>query len=110
MMEHFLLGFGGAIAVEIMKLYEMMGNTEAQKFKKIISSLIYWIMMLLMAVASGFIAWGINDGVETATVWQVIISGVGARTLVTKPIELNIAHKNTELGNKDKVTLKDIYG
>ncbi len=109
-LEYLMLGFCGAMAVEILKLYEMMGNIEASKFKAILLSRIYWLMTFLMAIASGFIAWGINSNVESATIWQVIISGVGARTLVTKPIELKVAHSNTELGSEGKITLKDIYG
>lgn len=108
--EYFLLGIGGALSVEILKLYEMMGKIDSDRFKAILSSRIYWLMLLLMACASGFIAWGINAGAESATVWQVIISGIGARTIVSKPVELNVAHKNTELGVGSKVSLKDIFG
>lgn len=107
--ENFWLGFGGAIAFEGIKLYEMMGKLESKKFKSIIVSRIYWIMIIIMAAASGFIAWGINDGNNSVSKWQVIMSGIGARALVTKPIELNIAHSNTELGDKRKISLKDIY-
>ncbi|KAI9134029.1 hypothetical protein [Acaryochloris sp. CCMEE 5410] len=107
--ERFWLGFVGAIVFEIIKLYEMMGKLESKKFRSIMTSKIYWIMIIMMAAASGFIAWGINDGYDNVSTWQVIMSGIGARTLVTKPIELNIAHKNTELGDKSKISLKDIY-
>lgn len=110
MLEYISLGFGGAIAVEILKLYEKMGTLPGRKFRAILFSKIYWIMIILMAIASGFIAWGINSASEAATVWQVIISGIGARTLVAKPIELNVAHSNVELGDNNKITLRDIYG
>ena len=105
-----LLGFGGALSVEIFRLYEMMGKQEAEKFKMIIRSGIYWLMTFSMAVACGFVAWAINTGVDSASVWQVVISGVGARTLMAKPFELGAAHSEPKLGENDKVSLRDIYG
>ena len=109
-LQFFLLGFGGAAAVEIIRLYEKMGKLESEKFKAILVSKVYWFMTALMAAASGFIAWAIHsgDGIEAA--WPVVLTGIGVRTLIAKPFELAAAHANTELGSNNKLRLKDFYG
>jgi hypothetical protein len=69
-----------------------------------------WKISVFMICAIHELHGIVNAGAESATVWQVIISGIGARTIVSKPVELNVAHKNTELGVGSKVSLKDIFG
>ena len=110
--KFFLLGMFGAISVEVFKVYEMMGKLESEKFKAVLSSRVYWIVVVLMALASGFIAWGVNSNSNPDSVWSVIVSGIGARSLVFKPFEMHVAHQSPQLGvgDKKRVSLKDIFG
>jgi hypothetical protein len=108
-MEHFLIGATGAIAFEFLKLYERMEKLEADRFQLMVTSRLYWVIVGLMAIASGFVAWGINATAQDATIWQVIISGIGARSLVSKPIEIHVARKNTDLGGDSSQTFRDMF-
>ncbi len=112
--KFFLLGMFGAISVEAFKLYEMMGKLESEKFKAVLSSRVYWVVVVLMALASGFIAWGVhsNSNPDSVSILQVILSGIGARSLAFKPFEIKVAHQSPQLGvgDKKRVSLKDIFG
>ena len=109
--EYFLIGCSGALCLEILKVYELMGKLEKAKFLELLTWRIYWIVASAMILASGFLAWAINSGNDSATTLQLIMSGIGARTLVSKPIELPINRNATKLGNKQnsKLSIADIF-
>ena len=109
-MKYGLLGFAGALAVEILRLYELMGKQGEERFKMTLRSGVYWFMTFSMAVASGFFAWAINSEVNSASVWQIVVTGVGARTLLVKPFELRAARAEPKLGSGNQISLRDIYG
>lgn len=116
-LNYFLVGALGALAFELLRMYELYGKLNTRKFRALFGSFLYWVTFAGMVAASGFVAWAIYvDGGEP-THWQLILSGIGARSLVSKPIELGVV-KIGQLGVKssaspdsreNKLTLRDIF-
>jgi hypothetical protein len=94
---YFLIGAGGAAAYELLRLYVLMGKLPKRKFMAMIRSPLYVSVTFGLVVASGFIAWGINANADP-TPWQLIMSGIGARSLVSKPAEIHFAKGGATLG------------
>ena len=94
---YFLIGAAGAAAYELLRLYVLMGKLPKRKFVAMIRSPLYTSITLGLIVASGFIAWGINANADP-TPWQLIMSGIGARSLVSKPAEIHFAKGGATLG------------
>jgi len=78
--EYFVLGTLGAAAAELLKLYELRGKWDEPKLEAALRSPIFWAIVIGMLAASGFIAWAVNAKTALAP-WQVVLSGIGARTL-----------------------------
>ena len=102
--------------MEIFRLYEYHNKLEPTEFKRRFASWLNLTMTVLMAAASGFIAWGLYFNAAPDP-WHVIIAGIAARTLVSKPLELNVSRPGPDLGDhgsrvadQEKVTLRDLYG
>ena len=94
---YFLIGAAGAAAYELLRLYMLMGKLPKRKFMALIGSPLYAWITLGLVVASGFIAWGINANTDP-TPWQLIMSGIGARSLVSKPAEIHFSKAGATLG------------
>src|SRR5687768_597441 len=93
--ELFGLGAAGALSFEILRAYEMYGKVRTNRFKVIYYSPLFWVVTSGMILVSGFLALAINSGITEASMWQVVISGIGARSLVSKPLEIRAAHGQT---------------
>lgn len=98
--EYLLLGSLGAASIEWLKGYELKHRHSSEKFRQIQISLLYWGKFILFLLASGFIAWAINENNPNATVWQVVISGAGANALVNKGVEARLSKENLFAGGE----------
>src|SRR4051812_20435188 len=98
-LHHFLIGAAGAAAFEGLKLWELQGKLDEAKFREALKSLVFWLPLLLMLSAAGFFAWAYYDGVPTVKAWDLVIAGVGARTLIREAISGGVSHtRNIPLG------------
>lgn len=104
---YFLLGACGALASELLKLYELRGRLSTVKYVKLAHSPLFWVVSTGMILSSGFIAWAVNSGVPNATPLQVVLAGIGARGLVRGIGETGTANAPDNLG-EDRITLRDI--
>ena len=102
--EYLLLGGLGAVAAEVLKLYERKAVLASVRFRKMLKSPIYWVLFVLMVLASGFIAWAAHTG-SMVQAWAVVLSGIGASALIRAPPQ--VAAKKTMLGPGS--TLSDIF-
>lgn len=95
--EYFVLGASGAAAAELLKLYELRSKWDEPKYSAAIRSPIFWLIVLGMLAASGFIAWAMNATTDLAP-WQVVLSGIGARTLIRSPVQASVSRQKMKLG------------
>lgn len=97
LIEYFALGFAGASAAELLKVYELRGKLATAKYRATLRSPLFWLVLLGMLASSGFIAWAVNATTQLAP-WQVVLSGIGARSLIRAPIQAQTANRRTHLG------------
>ncbi|ARN72637.1 hypothetical protein [Oceanicoccus sagamiensis] len=121
--EYMALGALGAASIEYLKNYELKNNRTALTYRRIIASLVYRFKFLLFLLASGFIAWALNENNPNATVWQIVISGAGANALANKGIEASLSRQELTAGAEDdqppglsaerphpyRITLRDLF-
>lgn len=105
--EMFLFGSGGAVAAELLKLYDYRSKLSTKKFQAMAHSRLFWAIVVGMILASGFVAVVVNTGTQ-ATLLQVVLTGMGARGIARGAGEAGTAmsHKMT-LG--DSVTIRDVF-
>lgn len=105
------LGMAGAAAFELLKLYDMRGRISESKFNKIIRSPMFWSIVAGMLAASGFIAWTINDGNPNASAWQVVISGIAARSFIRETVGATVVNRPLKIGTDTNSSfhLRDIF-
>ena len=107
----FLIGGAGAGAFEMLKYWDLQHKLSPGKFAKLLSSYVFWIPVLGMMVASGFVSWAYFDGRPTAMTWDYLMAGVCARTLIREGSS-RFVHKTGRLGepdSSDELRLKDIF-
>ena len=80
-----------------------------KKYQKLMKSASFWGVVLGMLVASGFIAWAFHTGSQDLRVWNVVLTGMAARSLVRESISAQVANAPTKLGSDAAVTVKDIF-
>jgi len=109
----FSIGTIGALISEVFRIYEMMGKLDQKKFEQILSSKIYYLVVVSMSLGSGFVALIINSGLDTThgTSWplQVMLSGIGARAIVYQGLQAKVSNEDIRLGKERKITFKDIF-
>lgn len=99
--EYMLLGALGAAAIECLKNHELKNNRNAAMYRRIRGSFLFWCKFVLFLLASGFIAWAINENNPNATVWQIVISGAGANALANKGAEAGLSGQPLTAGGDD---------
>ncbi|KAA3658015.1 MAG: hypothetical protein DWQ04_26395 [Chloroflexi bacterium] len=105
----FILGFGGAAALELLKLYDYRGKLTKKKYNKLMKSFSFWVVVLGMLVASGFIAWAFHAGSQDLRIWNVVMTGMAARSIVREAVSAQVVNASTKLGDQDSITAKDIF-
>lgn len=110
--EYFILGFAGAASAEALKVYELRGKLSTATYQAALRSPLFWAVIFAMLCASGFIAWAVNAYTELAP-WQVVLSGIGARSLIRTPAQAKSANRGAHLGGAsgapDKFVLRDLF-
>lgn len=95
--DYFFLGAIGAACAEMLKIYELRGKLSSKKYQSALRSPLFWSVTFGMLFASGFIAWAVNSLTQLAP-WQIVLSGIGARSLVRAPLEARTANPPARLG------------
>ena len=110
LMEFSALGMAGAFSMEIMKMYQLRSKLTLKKYQKMFKSISFWIVTIGMIIASGFFAWVINATSLSPTILQIVISGIGANSII-RNISANAILKKDgiELGRDDDFNIKDIF-
>ncbi|MEM7243842.1 MAG: hypothetical protein AAF533_00785 [Acidobacteriota bacterium] len=99
--EYGLLGAAGAASLELLKLYEYRGKLQASTYRRQVRSAAFWLVVLGMLVASGFIAWAVHAGRQGVLAWHVVITGIAARSVIRSAVAARVAHEPTALGVSD---------
>lgn len=109
---YFWLGAGGALAFELLKLYELKGKLSQKRYVALARSPLFWGVVAGMLLASGFVAWAVNSG-SSVTALQAVMSGIGARSIIRSGLEARVANASAPLGQKDasgeKVRIADAF-
>jgi hypothetical protein len=111
--ELFVYGAAGAASLELIKLREYFGRVSRRKFESLIHSNLFWIAVGGLVIASGFLAWAMHAQSENVKIWQVVVTGMAARSVVRDLLAMQQANKSTRLGEAQdgppKVTLRDVF-
>lgn len=108
--DYFWVGAASAVAMELLKLYELRGKLHLKKFALLRRSPLFWAVVSGMAAASGFFAWVLNANATRPTVLQVALSGIAAQSILRKLIETRKANKGSmALGDDDGITISDSF-
>ena len=110
LIEFSLLGMAGAFSMEIMQMYQVRSKFTLKKYQKMFQSLSFWIVTIGMIIASGFFAWVINASSINPTILQIVISGIGANSII-RNISANVVLKKDgiELGGEEDFNIKDMF-
>jgi len=106
--EGFLLGALGAAAMELIKLYERYETMKLGRFKAMVRSGLFWGVEAGLVLGSGFLAWAMHAQAEKLVFWQVVMTGIAARTIARESLTIQQAGAETKLGG-ETVTLRDIF-
>lgn len=107
----FFLGAGGALASELLKLYELKGKLTTAKYQRLSRSPLFWAVGAGMLLSSGFVAWAVNSG-DTAQPLQVVLTGIGASRILRGGGETTVANRGSRLGastGEDSVRLSEVF-
>lgn len=108
--EYLLLGSLGAASIEWIKSYELKGKKDYDEYRRIVKSSIFWAKFLFFVIASGFIAWAMNENNPNTTVWQIVVAGMGANALANKSVEAAMSKERLHAGTKQRsVKLADLF-
>lgn len=105
----FLVGAAGAASLEALRLYEYRGELNQAKMSALLSSPLFWSIVLGMLIASGFFAWALFSDSKGATVFQVAMAGAAMRSFIRQTTEGVVANQGAHLGTTTTVTLRDIF-
>ena len=104
-----LMGAGGATAAELFKLYEFKAKLTASKYAKLVRSPLFYFSVVGMLAASGFICWAVNANAGSATEIQLLISGIGARSIARGAAVASARESGVPLGDDDdSISLGDV--
>lgn len=102
MQSDFLSLFGvgalGALAGELLRLYELRGKLANVKYRRLARSPLYWAVFAGMLFSSGFIAWAAMSPIADPQPLQVILAGIGARGLIQGATAGAVANSGAKLG------------
>lgn len=110
--EFIFYGICGAASLEMLKAYEYRAKLNLKKFQKLIRSPLFWSVVAGMLLASGFIAWAANVDRTEVRIWEVVATGIAARSIIRDVFASKEASKPTKLGNDtaiDSINMKDIF-
>jgi hypothetical protein len=104
----FFIGAAGSGAFELLKLYQLRGKLDARTYHSLLRKGWYWTIVIGFLAASGFIAWAYNSG-KPVTPWELVITGVAARSLAREGSAALVASKAPTLGAApvEGATLRD---
>jgi hypothetical protein len=103
----FLVGAGGAGAFEVLKYWDLQHKLTPGKFSKLLRSSVFWIPVVGMLVASGFVSWAYFDGRPAAMTWDFLMAGVAARTLLREGSS-RFVQPTGHLGPSEELRLSDV--
>lgn len=105
-----LLGSLGATSVELLKLYENRGKLPQKKYQALARSQLFWLVTMGMLLSSGFIAWAVHADREGVRIWDIVITGIAARSVVRGAVASKVANSRTNLGvHESPVSVRDIF-
>jgi hypothetical protein len=109
--EYFVLGAAGASSLESLKLYELRLRLSLKKYRLLARSAPFWLVVVGMLAASGFVAWAMHVDTEGATVWHVVMTGMAARSIVREIGAARAATRPATLGpaDEERVVLADVF-
>jgi hypothetical protein len=97
--HHFAIGSAGAAAFEALKVWELTGRLTETRFRRMLTSLKNWCLLVSMLAASGFLAWALYAGKPDVTPWNLAMSGIVIRTTVRELMSAAAAHSMPKLGD-----------
>jgi len=101
-LNDFLIGAGGAAALEAIKLWTIQGKLTERQFRKLLTCFSFWVPLLAMLAASGFLAWVFHESYLDTSPWALACVGITARSLIRETITAGVAHAPIILGGKDR--------
>lgn len=104
-----LLGATGALAMEIMRAWELRGKLAEERFKRIAASPVFWAVFVGMVLVSGLVTWAVFPDGASAAPLQLMLTGIGARGLLHGGAASSAANQGVTMGDSDRVRLKDIF-
>src|SRR5438132_24302 len=94
-MEQFVIGLAGAACLELFKLYEMRSRISMTTWNERIRSPLFWLPLLGMLAASGFITWAMHPVLDPTQPFRLVLAGMGARSLIRSPLEAHAGATGT---------------
>ena len=109
--EYALYGACGAASLELLKLYEYRAKLRADRFRRVCKSPMFWSIVTGMLAASGFVSWAMHAESSDVRIWNIVVTGIAARTIVRELTATKVAAKTLKLGADDTEapTLREIF-
>lgn len=111
----FLVGAGGAAAFEILKYWDLQTKLTQAKFSKLLRSSAFWLPVIAMLIASGFVAWAYFDDRPASRTFDFVLAGAFARTLIREGMTTVAQRGQGRLGPSeqaatgDEIRLSDVF-
>jgi len=106
----FFLGAMGALSMEILKVYELKGKLHHKKYQILYKSILFWSVIFLFILVSGFLTWAIYENNHSVTTWQIVLTGMGISSIGKKIGETLNSSEELNAGTENiKISLKDLF-
>lgn len=109
--SHFVIGAAAAAAFECLKVYDLKHKLANKKYRRLIRSGLFWVVVIGMLAASGFFSWVVYAERADASAAQLAIAGIAARSVIREGLSTITAKNPVKLGNdgERKLSARDIF-
>jgi hypothetical protein len=105
----FIVGAAGAAAFEILKLYEIKHKLASKQHARLLRSGLFWLVVVGMIAASGFVAWAFCAGQPNAFPAKVALMGIAARSLARDGLAAISAKQSIKLGDDGRLSFRELF-
>lgn len=107
-----LFSFFGAAFQEVLHWYTLREKLDDEKYKKLMSSIGYWVVTILMISLTPIAVYALTNGNVGTPISWVFIAGAGAPLIVKKGVEVIAGTMSQQMlgpAEKSQTSIRDYF-
>ncbi len=109
MPAHVGVGCLGALALIMLRAYQLRGKMPAERFKLAASSLSTWLIVVGGVLASGLFTWAMFGDSDDPALFKLFITGATAPALLNQAVAAIAANQPPVGGKNPKFNVKELF-